>query len=85
MNATRAVVSKVRIADGRFVEVGDNASAASALRATARQPSPGLPGRSSRFGVAVRERRLVRKKGLEPSRYCYRQPLKTIRLGRTPN
>src|SRR3954469_21537317 len=27
-----------------------------------------------------RERRLVRKKGLEPSRYCYRQPLKLVRL-----
>ena len=27
-----------------------------------------------------RERRLVRKKGLEPSRYCYRQPLKLVDL-----
>src|SRR5215510_3162127 len=26
------------------------------------------------------ERSLVRKKGLEPSRYCYRQPLKLVRL-----
>ena len=24
--------------------------------------------------------RMVRKKGLEPSRYCYRQPLKLVRL-----
>ena len=27
-----------------------------------------------------RERRLVRKKGLEPSRYCWRQPLKLVDL-----
>ena len=32
--------------------------------------------------VVRRERRLVRKRGFEPLRYCYRQPLKTIRLGR---
>ena len=24
--------------------------------------------------------KMVRKKGLEPSRYCYRQPLKLVRL-----
>src|SRR5687767_9194630 len=28
----------------------------------------------------TRERRLVRKGGLEPPRYCYRQPLKLVRL-----
>ena len=28
----------------------------------------------------LRASRMVRKKGLEPSRYCYRQPLKLVRL-----
>jgi len=35
--------------------------------------------------VGKRERRLVRKRGFEPLRYCYRQPLKTIRLGQMAN
>ena len=30
--------------------------------------------------VGKRERRLVRKRGFEPLRYCYRQPLKLVRL-----
>ena len=29
--------------------------------------------------------KVVRKRGFEPLRYCYRQPLKTIRLGRIAN
>jgi hypothetical protein len=31
-----------------------------------------------------RERRLVRKGGFEPPRYCYRQPLKLVRLPVSP-
>jgi hypothetical protein len=42
-----------------------------ALWATARQPSPGLPGRSSRSGDVRRERRLVRPEGFEPPTYGF--------------
>jgi hypothetical protein len=42
-----------------------------ALWATARQPSPGLPGRSSRSADVRRERRLVRPEGFEPPTYGF--------------
>ena len=39
------------------------------LAASARQPSHGSPSRSSRFGEASRERRLVRPAGFEPAAF----------------
>jgi hypothetical protein len=41
--------------------------------------SPCITGSGPRAGFC---KLLVRKGGLEPPRYCYRQPLKTMRLGR---
>src|SRR5260221_4935020 len=40
----------------------------------------GLGARETRMYRPVNRIKLVRWKGLEPSRYCYRQPLKLVRL-----
>src|SRR5947207_1246649 len=47
------------------------------------QPSRGLPTVAHGL-VGKCERRLVRKRGFEPLRYCYRQPLKLVRLPVSP-
>ena len=39
-----------------------------------------MPYDDSSRSVGKRERRLVRKGGLEPPRYCYRQPLKLAEI-----
>src|SRR3954454_4521552 len=55
-----------------------------AVAATLRQSSCVRTGLAEETKLAAGERSVVRKIGFEPTRYCYRQPLKLVRLPVSP-
>jgi hypothetical protein len=63
---------------GHSVQMGAARWADRLNRKIAEEGAP--EGEDRRARAVVRTQKMVRWKGFEPSRYCYRQPLKLVRL-----